>query len=354
MAGEVTIINTLLRKDQVAGGPVLPIAASEQISILIPINHWAVGYPPYELNEVHEAIEYLGTLLVATVKGGGSTPTIPTTYTATKSFTASCGSGLVGNPVTKTATRTSTVSQADADTQATNAATTQAQGALVCTTPVTTYQAVSQSYTTTSGDYTTKCGSGSGTPVTRTSTTGTSTISQADANSKALADAKSQAIAAIVCQVTTYSSTQSYTATCGSGTTGSPVTRSSTKTSTVSQAQADSLALQDATSQANAALVCTPVPVTYNKTLPDPNTGVQTGDGMSVVPPTTETLNYDEITGTSGPTISIAITSLGATTYIDYASEYGGNPGKPYVFTNSAGTKFSGTFPSSDNLSITY
>src|SRR5262245_7586229 len=53
-----------------------------------------------------------------------------------------------------------------------------------------------------------------------------------------------------------FTSTQSYTASCGPNTTGASVTRTATVTSTVSQADADANALAAAVSAANAALRC--------------------------------------------------------------------------------------------------
>lgn len=53
-----------------------------------------------------------------------------------------------------------------------------------------------------------------------------------------------------------YNSTRSYTATCPSGTTGSSVTKTATSTSFISQAIADNIALAQATTLANRALVC--------------------------------------------------------------------------------------------------
>ncbi len=182
---------------------------------------------------------------------------IPVTYSSTKSYTATCQTGYTGNAVTRTSTKTSTVSQTDADNLALADATSAANSALVCTPVAATTYSSTKAYTAT-------CPSGStGNPVTRTATR-TSTNSQAEADSLALSDATAAAQAALVCTVspTSFTSTRSYTASCGSGTTGSPVTRSSTKTSTVSQADADNLALSDATAQANAALVCTPTSTT--------------------------------------------------------------------------------------------
>lgn len=127
---------------------------------------------------------------------------------------------------------------------------------------ITTYSATLQSYTTTTSDLSAKCGVGTtASSVTRTSSVGTSTISQAAANAKALAAAKTAALAAIVCPVvvtpppTTY--TASYTTTagdlsakCGAGTTASGVTR--TATSQLSQADANTKAKEAAV----ASIVC--------------------------------------------------------------------------------------------------
>jgi hypothetical protein len=56
-----------------------------------------------------------------------------------------------------------------------------------------------------------------------------------------------------------FTSTQSYTASCGANTAGAPVTRTASYTSLLSQADADSQALSAAVSAANAALRCDPV-----------------------------------------------------------------------------------------------
>jgi hypothetical protein len=57
-----------------------------------------------------------------------------------------------------------------------------------------------------------------------------------------------------------FTSTQSYTASCPEGYEGSNVTRSATRTSVISQAAADALALAAATDEAIAALECTLIP----------------------------------------------------------------------------------------------
>lgn len=83
----------------------------------------------------------------------------------------------------------------------------------------------------------------------------TSVISQADADSKAIALATTQAQLLLNCQQE-FTSTQSYTAHCPAGSLGSPVTKTATATSFVSQAAADAAALAAATAAANAALTC--------------------------------------------------------------------------------------------------
>jgi subtilisin-like proprotein convertase family protein len=86
--------------------------------------------------------------------------------------------------------------------------------------------------------------------------TATSSVSQADADSKALASATTKANALLNCQ-RLYTSTQTFTAHCTAGALGTPVTKSGSATSFVSQDDADSKALAIAMEAANAALVCT-------------------------------------------------------------------------------------------------
>ncbi|GAA4391952.1 Ig-like domain-containing protein [Hymenobacter koreensis] len=59
-------------------------------------------------------------------------------FTSTKSFTANCPAGQTGAPMTREATRSSTISQDDADAQALAAATQAATAALVCSVVVVT------------------------------------------------------------------------------------------------------------------------------------------------------------------------------------------------------------------------
>jgi hypothetical protein len=114
-----------------------------------------------------------------------------------------------------------------------------------------------------SATFTANCPTGySGLPQTATATA-TSTVSQVDANNKAATLAQQKASAALTCTsaTITYSSTKTYTAHCSEGYIGAAVSRSATKTSTVSQADADTKALAQATIDANAALVCDAVVV---------------------------------------------------------------------------------------------
>ena len=83
----------------------------------------------------------------------------------------------------------------------------------------------------------------------------TSYVSQADADAKALTDAQNQAEAALNC-TQLFTSTQSYTASCPTGSLGSSVTKSATATSLVSQEEADASALAAAKALAEAALDC--------------------------------------------------------------------------------------------------
>lgn len=84
----------------------------------------------------------------------------------------------------------------------------------------------------------------------------TSTISQADADAQATDAATTAAQAQLNCQPS-YTSTESYTATCPAGSFGTPVTRSATATSFNSQEEADASALAAATADAEDALDCT-------------------------------------------------------------------------------------------------
>lgn len=133
----------------------------------------------------------------------------------------------------------------------------------------------------------------------------TSTISQADADAKATAAALADAQSKLNCQVY-FTSTKSFTASCGPGIGGSPgeATASATRTSVVSQADADSKALVAAQAAAEAMLVCSeenntdpititdrpPGSLTPQKATPYPSTAKVTG-GSGLITNVTVNLN---------------------------------------------------------------
>jgi hypothetical protein len=80
-------------------------------------------------------------------------------------------------------------------------------GTVVVTPPTTTYTATQQTYQATAQDYLAKCGSAAPSGYqgpSRSDSSQTSTVSQADANAKSLAVATQQAKDAIVCLITSY------------------------------------------------------------------------------------------------------------------------------------------------------
>lgn len=99
---------------------------------------------------------------------------------------------------------------------------------------------------------------GPGVGITKTATA-TSQISQLDALQKAYNQAKEEALtelAAVGC-ATVYTSTQTVTSICDFGLYGQPITQTATRTSLISQADADALATAAATQAANALKDCT-------------------------------------------------------------------------------------------------
>jgi hypothetical protein len=181
--------------------------------------------------------------------------------TATKN---SCGTGFTGSVVTYSVPASkysSTVSQGDADAQATADLTANKQAYAntngTCTNSSTTFSSVQTVGTATKND----CGSGySGSVVTYTIMAGayTSTISQADANNQAISDMNNNIQAwanshgTCTASSVVYSSVQTVgTATkndCGSGYTGSAVPytiMAGAYTSTISQADANNQAISD-------------------------------------------------------------------------------------------------------------
>lgn len=140
---------------------------------------------------------------------------------------------------------------------------------------------------------------------------------------------------------------------CGPGTVGVAITKTSSNGhSTISQYEADKIALADAKAQAYAAIVCpvaapdpTPIPPqTFNTPLSINN---KIADGFSFVPTGVEKLEINTLAASpSGPTISVVFASGGFSCYADYNSEFGG---KSFRFTNRAGATFTGTLPTSDS-----
>ena len=188
-------------------------------------------------------------------------------YNEAQSFTANCPAGQSGAPVTVTIAAGqvgSALSVADANATALARAQANATGLLSCSTAPTTYFNTAQTYTASCPGASGDTPAAIGNSVTVIIPTGqfSSTVSQAAADAAALAAAENSANAQLVC--TFYNAPQTFEAQCPSGTTGSnSVTVAAADgdcTSTESQAEANSLALDKATSLATAGLVCVGVP----------------------------------------------------------------------------------------------
>lgn len=180
-----------------------------------------------------------------------------------QSATVSCADGFTGNPVTVTiaaGTVGSAISKTDANNKAKDQAQLQANAQLVCTATLPTYLNDAQTATA-SCEVVEGHPPPEGAPVTVTVPAGTvsSTVSKDDANAQALAQAQALAEAQLSCVY--WNSQQTYTATCGAGSTGTPVQKvvaAHTVSSTVSQADADAIAYNTAKVEAENELVCTP------------------------------------------------------------------------------------------------
>ncbi|HSS96518.1 MAG TPA: DUF5977 domain-containing protein, partial [Terriglobales bacterium] len=196
-------------------------------------------------------------------------------YNTKQMATASCAIGTTGNPVTITidpGTVASNVSVADANSKAIAQAQQQAQAQLVCQSPIATYQNTPQTFTA-------SCQSSGGIqpdgdPITVTTPAGrySSTISQADADSKALAAAQDEATSQLVC--TFWNTEQSFTAKCPASTTGADVTKTTTAhtvSSLVSQDDANAVALNNAKTAAQSALSCSGSPTIFFNTIQQVN-----------------------------------------------------------------------------------
>ena len=207
------------------------------------------------------AIEYQGT------------STATTYYNIVESGTAAknnCTTGSTGSTVTYTVAAgkySSTISQADADNKAIADVTTNKQAYAnangTCTTAATTYYSTQESGTATKNDCTT---GSTGSTVTYTVAAGkyTSTVSQVDADNKAIADVttnkQAYANANGTCMAATvyYNVQESGTATkntCGPGYTGSTLTytvAAGKYSSTISQTEANNKAITDVTNNKQA------------------------------------------------------------------------------------------------------
>lgn len=193
-------------------------------------------------------------------------------YNDEQSATATCPDGTTGSAVTATipaGTVASAISKADANQKAKSQAQSQAQQMLNCTGQTEQFTNDAQSATVAcQGED--GAPPPEGAPVTRTVPAGsvTSTVSKADANQQALALAQQQAASALQC--TFWNRAQSYTATCPQGQTGSPVTKqiaAHTFSSTISQADADQQALAEAQKEATNALSCSGSSGAFTNTL---------------------------------------------------------------------------------------
>jgi hypothetical protein len=172
-------------------------------------------------------------------------------YQTTYTNKTDCPEGSTGYGIA-TVTAFSTISQEDANTKAIQDSAALSEASRVCV--------MRPSWSSTK-TFTAVCPEGSSGEYTAT-VTATSYESQEDADAKAQTQAQDEAYANLTCNVaepaytgTTYTSTKSYTAYCGSGETGE-YTSTQTRTSTISQADADSKANQAAQDDANNNLVC--------------------------------------------------------------------------------------------------
>lgn len=183
-------------------------------------------------------------------------------YNDAQTYTARCPAGTTGNDVVSViaaGTVSSVLSVADANARAYQQAVEDANNRLSCEAPTVTYWNSAQTFTAycPSASGTTPAADGSSVTKTVPANTYSSTVSQADADALALSAATAQANAALQC--TYWNSPQTYTANCPEGTTGTPVTvtiAAHTYSSTVSQSVANSLALQAAQTQAVSQLSC--------------------------------------------------------------------------------------------------
>lgn len=215
-----------------------------------------------------------------------------------QSHTAVCGAGRVGEPVTRSVPAgrfTSNISQAHADGRALALARAEAEALLAC------------AWWNDEQAYTAVCGPGtSGNSVTVTvPAQSVQRPTRAEANAVALAQAREQAEAALVCLF--LNETQTYTATCPEGSLGQPVTVVKGPDEAFmagSVAEANALALAAAQAEAEAGLAC----------VPDFFGGIET----FIIPGRTGTLTLDLasmarfITPAQGPVQTLDLDGVGA------------------------------------------
>jgi hypothetical protein len=196
-------------------------------------------------------------------------------YSASASYTASCPVGLYGPAITQTATATSPFSYADALASAQLAAQEAAMALLRCAPepPEITILgieplALTTFYSTITA--TVYCPADYYGPPSTVTVTRTSVLSQADADqlaytaARGLADANLRCTRNIAPQLifnpvsASYTAVATYTARCAFGEQGPPITAVGSGASTLSYAAAEEEALAFATAAANAAIGCTP------------------------------------------------------------------------------------------------
>lgn len=192
-------------------------------------------------------------------------------YNDEQSATATCPSGQTGTPITQVipaGTVASNKSVADANAQAKTLAQEQAQARLDCVASPVTYLSAPASYTA-HCSHDEGAPQPDGNPVTINLPAGavTSTESQAIADAAAQALAQQQAEDGLAC--TWWNAEQPYTAVCESDS-GENVTKTTpphTYSSTLSQADADTQAINAAKLAAEDEMTCPELPVVYKNTI---------------------------------------------------------------------------------------
>lgn len=190
------------------------------------------------------------------------TSTTPLFFNDKQQATANCPDGQTGTAVTITiaaGTVASNISVNDANQKALNEAQQQATAQLDCQTNTPTFTNDAQSFTAQCQSGETGAPAPDGNPITITIPAGkvTSTLSKADANEQAFSMATQQATAQLNC--TYWNAVQTYVASCPTGQSGTPVSKTvsaHTVSSTISQDDADAKANNLAKTQAENELIC--------------------------------------------------------------------------------------------------